>query len=224
MLFCEFCKISKNTFSTEQLQTPAFGHTQYFNQYFNLYFATDTDYIFFAKSIYEHHLHSPINSDMHKIKQATVKNNLKGIIGKFVASDDAFSFMSSVNQRNTSILKAVFVRSMVKQLEITTYFLTLPYAEPRWEELPYIINKSSNLGLGDKEFKNLSNKERCNLPNYNPALVAKHFQYKVEVFFKEIILDGPLGKTKCDAVHIKFQEGGSHISIFQYRLSMHKKN
>ena len=46
--------------------------------------------------------------------------------------------------------------------------------------------------------------------------MAKHFQYKVEVFFKEIILDGPLGKTKCDAVDIKFQEGGSHISIYQY--------
>ena len=30
--------------------------------------------------------------------------------------------------------------------------------------------------------------------NNKPVLVAKHFQYKVEVFFEEIILDGPLGK------------------------------
>ena len=85
--------------------------------------------------MYEHHLHSPRNSDMQKIKPGTVKNNLKGIIEKFVASDDAFSFMSSVNKRNTSILETVFVQSMVKQLGITTYFLTLSYAELRWEEL-----------------------------------------------------------------------------------------
>ena len=26
--------------------------------------------------------------------------------------------------------------------------------------------------------------------------MARHFHYKVEIFFKEIILDGPLGKTK----------------------------
>ena len=85
--------------------------------------------------MYEHHLHSPRNPDMHKIKPETVKNILKGIIEKFVASDDAFSFMSSVNKRNTSILETVFVQSMVKQLGITTYFLTLSYAELRWEEL-----------------------------------------------------------------------------------------
>ena len=45
--------------------------------------------------------------------------------------------------------------------------------------------------------------------NNNRVLVARHFQYKVEVFFKEIIIDGPLGKTKYYAIRIKFQERGS---------------
>ena len=40
---------------------------------------------------------------MHKIKPGTltaemVKNNLKGTIKRFVASDNAFSFMSSVKE------------------------------------------------------------------------------------------------------------------------------
>ena len=39
--------------------------------------------------------------------------------------------------------------------------------------------------------------------------MARHFQYKVEVIFKEIILDGSLRKTKYDAIHIEFQERGS---------------
>ena len=55
--------------------------------------------------------------------------------------------------------------------------------------------------------------------NNNPVLVARHFQYKVEVFFKDIILDGPLGKTKYYANCIEFQERGSpHVHSFTWIL------
>ena len=51
--------------------------------------------------------------------------------------------------------------------------------------------------------------------NNNPVIIAKHFQYKVEVFFKEIILDGSLGKTKYHAIRTGFQERGSlHVHSF----------
>ena len=83
---------------------------------------------------------------------------------------------------------------MVKQLGISTYLLTLSCANLRWKKLPYIINKLNKLGLSDEEVRNLSYQERCNLLNNNPVLVARNFQYKVEVFFKEIVLEGPLGK------------------------------
>ena len=44
--------------------------------------------------------------------------------------------------------------------------------------------------------------------------MARHFQYKVEVFFKELILDGPLGKPKY-AIRIEFQGRGSpHVHSF----------
>ena len=60
------------------------------------------DYIFFARSVYDqHHLRSLINFAMHKIKPGTVtagtvKSNFKGTMERFVARDNAFSFMSSV--------------------------------------------------------------------------------------------------------------------------------
>ena len=82
------------------------------------------------------------------------------------------------------------VLAIVKLLGIPTYFLTLSFADLRWEQLPYFINKLNSFGLSDDELKNVSCQERCNLLNNNPVLVARHFQYKVEVFFKEIILDG----------------------------------
>ena len=56
--------------------------------------------------------------------------------------------------------------------------------------------------------------------NNNPVLVARNFQYKVEVFFKDITLDGPLGKTKYYANHIEFQgRGSSHVHSFVWILN-----
>ena len=39
-------------------------------------------------------------------------------------------------------------------------------------------------------------------------LVARHFQYKAEAFFRNTILDGQLCKTKYYALHIELQERG----------------
>ena len=97
---------------------------------------------------------------MHKIKPGTltagkVKNNFKAAIERFVASDNAFSFMSSVKGTPAYWKQLLFdVLAMVKQLVIPTYFLTLPCADLGWKDFPYIIKKSNNLGLSGKELKN----------------------------------------------------------------------
>ena len=95
---------------------------------------------------------------------------------------------------------------MVKQLGIPAIFLTLSCANLLWGELPHIINKLNDLGLSEEELKKLRYQERCYLLNKNPVVVARYFQHKVEVFFKEIILDGTLEKTKYYAIRIVFQE------------------
>ena len=111
---------------------------------------------------------------------------------------------------------------MVKQLGTPTYFLTLQCADLRWEELPYIIKKLNNHGLSDRELKNLSYQERCTLLNNNTVLVAKHFQYKVEVLFKVIILDGHWGKKNLMLYISNFKKGAAHMSIRLYGFSMHQ--
>ena len=56
-----------------------------------------------GRSVYEqYHLGSSINFAMHKIKHdtiraGTVKNNSKGMIERFVACENVFSFISRVN-------------------------------------------------------------------------------------------------------------------------------
>ena len=86
--------------------------------------------------------------------------------------------------------------------------------------LPYIINKLNNLGFSEKELKNLSYQERGNLLNNNPVLLAGQFQFKVEVFSKEIALDGALGKTKYYARCIEFQERSSpHVHLYGFLMN-----
>ena len=122
---------------------------RYFNQRllnFNQCFASDADYIFFTRSVYEqHHLRSSINFAMHKIKPGTltagtVNSNFKRAIEWFVASDNAFSFMSSVKGTPAYWKQFLYdVLAMVKQLGIPTHFLTLSCADLRWEDQNFHI-------------------------------------------------------------------------------------
>ena len=48
----------------------------------------------------------------------------------------------------------------------------------------------------------------------DPVLVVGHFQFIVEVLFKEIVLDGPLGRTEYYEIRVEFQIRGSpHIHL-----------
>ena len=41
--------------------------------------------------------------------------------------------------------------------------------------------------------------------------MVRHFQYRVEMFFKEIVVDGSLQKTKYFGIHVEFQRRGSPL-------------
>ena len=72
---------------------------------------------------------------MHKIKPGTltagtVKSNFKETIERFVARDNAFSFMNSVKGTPAYWKQFLYdVLAMVKPLAISTYFLTLSCAD-----------------------------------------------------------------------------------------------
>ena len=72
---------------------------------------------------------------MHKIKPGTltagtVKSNFKETFERFVARDNAFSFMNSVKGTPAYWKQFLYdVLAMVKQLAISTYFLTLSCAD-----------------------------------------------------------------------------------------------
>ena len=58
--------------------------------------------------------------------------------------------------------------------------------------------------------------QKFEILNENPVFVARHFQYRVEVFFTEILMSSDLlGEIKYYAIRVKFQFRGSpHIDPF----------
>ena len=101
---------------------------------------------------------------------------------------------------------------MVKQLNGTpTWFMTLSCADLRWPELFQIIARTDGKNITAEEVEALSYDERCRLLNFNPVIVAKHFQYRVETFFTKILLTNahPIGQLVYCALRIEFQMRGS---------------
>ena len=99
---------------------------------------------------------------------------------------------------------------MVKQLGCPTFFMTLSSADLRWNELISIIAKLDNPKLSEEDIEKILYHDRCKFLNSNPVLVAWRFQYRVQC--RQIVIDGPLGKTKYYVIRVEFQVRGSpHI-------------
>ena len=77
-------------------------------------------------------------------------------------------------------------------------FLTLSCADLRWNELVEIISKLNSLGLAKENVEALNYFERCNILNSNAVFLAQHFQHRVEIIFKEVLIirNGPLRKVE----------------------------
>ena len=63
-------------------------------------------------------------------------------------------------------------------------------------ELFQIILRTKGNNITTEEVEALSYHERCSMLNLNPVMVAKHFQYRVETFFRDVLLSNanPIGK------------------------------
>ena len=71
------------------------------------------------------------------------------------------------------------------------------------------------MNFSESDITDFSYQYRCILLNSSSVLVTKHFQYHAEVFFKEIVINDPLGKTRYDALSVEFQIPDSlHIHSF----------
>ena len=165
-------------------------------------FATNPEYLFFAQFIIEQKKVSESISialkQLHgqSVTASQVKSNTQ-ILQNLISQDQAYLFLRQIPGCPPYWQKFTYeVVAMVKQLGIPTWFMTLSCAGLRWPELFQIIARTNGKNTTDEEVKTLSYDGRCRLLNLNLVIVAKHFQYKVETFFTEILLANanPIGK------------------------------
>ena len=101
------------------------------------------------------------------------------------------------------------------------FFLILSCANLRGNELISIIYKLNGVDVVDKGINRMSY-HWCDKYK-NPVLVTRHFQYRIEIFFKVNILDGLLGKAQYYEIRLEFQvRGRPHIHSFIWILNLPK--
>ena len=86
---------------------------------------------------------------------------------------------------------------MVKQLGTPAFLSGFFMCLIRIERIDIysIIVELNGIDIADEDIDRVSYQERCDILNKNPVIVARHFQYRVEMLFKVTVLDGPPGKT-----------------------------
>ena len=97
----------------------------------------------------------------------------------------------------------------VKQLVLPTFFKTLSCADLHWNELISIIAKLNRANLLKEYINNMDFFQRWIYLSMNPVLLARHSQHRVEIPFKVIVVDGPLGRVKYHTVRVESQVRGN---------------
>ena len=67
-------------------------------------------------------------------------------------------------------------------------FLTLSCAGLKWKEISEISSKLNKLNFSKGYLALMNYFEKCELLYSNSVLLARHFQHRVEIFFKEILI------------------------------------
>ena len=179
-------------------------------------FATNSEYLFFAQFVLEQKkVADSINIALKKIQgQPITASQIKSDVSKLknmVCQDQAYLFLRQIPGTPPHWQKFMYeVIAMAKQLGIPTWFMTLPCADLRWPELFQIV-ETQGRNITKEEVDALSYVERCEMLNANPVVTAKHFQHRVETFFREVLLSqsNPIAKVIYYALRIEFQMRGS---------------
>ena len=135
-----------------------------------------------------------------------------------IFSDQAYIFMKNIKGSPAYWQRFMYnVLAMIKQLGPPSWWMTFSCADLRWNEIYKILSKLQGKELTDQEIGLMTCNEKCKMVNSNPVVIAKHFQYRLETLFKEVLLGSgePIGKILYDAIRIEFQfRGSAHAHCF----------
>ena len=104
-----------------------------------------------------------------------------------------------------------YVLAMIRQLGTPTWFFTLSAADLKWPDIIQTIARQYGVNYTDDEVALLSFDEKSNWLKRNPVTAARHFHYRLNVFFQDFFKSTakPLGEIADYAIRIEFQARGS---------------
>ena len=76
---------------------------------------------------------------------------------------------------------------MIRQLGTPTWFLTLSAADMKWPDVIQAIAKQYGVTYTDEEVASLSYDDKSNWLRRNPVTAARHFHYRLNVFFQNFL-------------------------------------
>lgn len=126
--------------------------------------------------------------------------------------DKAYSFLKTVRGTPPYWQQAMYkLLAAVKHFGIFTFFMTLSAADLKWIDTINVITKQQGRPLTAEEIQELTWEEKCAILRSNPVTAARHFDHRLQCFFRDVILSPaePLGKITHYTYRIEFQQRGS---------------
>ena len=179
-------------------------------------FANNIDYIFFMQFWAEK---KQILDNVHVVlrKSQNCESVTAGLLRSsetlktFIAKDMAYTIFKNIRGSPAYWQRTLYdLLGMVRQLGTFTWFLTLSSADLRWTDTIRIIAQQYGVTLSDEDIDKLTWEQRSKWIRNNPVTAARHFDYKVQQFFKIIIQKNKvLGNVSDFFIRTEFQQRGS---------------
>ena len=180
-------------------------------------FARDLDYLFVAQYIVECKQVLDDGNNFawrQKPTQQITASQVKGrsFMSDNVRNDKAYRFLKNVRGSPPYYQRTFYdLLAMIRQLGTPTWFFTLSAADMKWPDMIQIIARQYGVCYSDEDVAALSFDEKSNWLRRNPVTAARHFQYRLNSFFQDVLKSKakPLGEIVDYAIRVEFQSRGS---------------
>ena len=180
-------------------------------------FARDLDYLFVAQYIVEaKQVLDDGNNFAWRQKPSrqftAAQARDQTLLSQYVRKDKAYSFMKNIRGSPPYYQRTFYdLLAMIRQLGTPTWFFTLSAADLKWPDMIQTIARQYGVNYTDDEVALLSFDEKSNWLKRNPVTAARHFHYRLNVFFQDFLKSTakPLGEIADYAIRIEFQARGS---------------
>ena len=178
-------------------------------------FAQDIEYLFVAQTVVEiKQIQDSMSIALKKAYHASPagealtagvvrdSNSLK----QFILKDQAYRYLQPIRGSPPYWQRVQYkLLAAIKQYGIFTWFFTLSAADLRWHDTIQEIAAQQGETISDEEIDVLTWEDKCKRLRSNPVSAARHFQYRLDCFMRDLILakSEPLG----------------HVVHYFYRLS-----